>query len=300
MSDFEFFLQQFINSISLGSIYALVALGYTMVYGIVGLINFAHGDILMIGAYTGYFVMSSYGTSPFCFILGFVAAMTVCGITGILIERFAYKPLRSAPRLNSLITAIAVSLLIQNGTRVLPFIGPTPRRFVTLDSYSISIFGNLNISNIQLIVILVSIILMILLTYIIQGTKTGRAMRAVSFDLQAASLMGISVNKIVAFTFALGSVLAAAGGILYASAYPQITPTMGSTPGLKAFIAAVLGGIGSIPGAMVGGLIIGVAEAFTISYISSAFSDAVVFGILIFILLVKPAGLFGQNMREKV
>ena len=174
MSDFEFFLQQFINSISLGSIYALVALGYTMVYGIVGLINFAHGDILMIGAYTGYFVMSSYGTSPFCFILGFVAAMTVCGITGILIERFAYKPLRSAPRLNSLITAIAVSLLIQNGARVLPFIGPTPRRFVTLDSYSISIFGNLNISNIQLIVILVSVILMILLTYIIQGTKTGQ------------------------------------------------------------------------------------------------------------------------------
>lgn len=300
MSDFEFFLQQFINSISLGSIYALVALGYTMVYGIVGLINFAHGDILMIGAYTGYFVMSSYGTSPFCFILGFVAAMTVCGITGILIERFAYKPLRSAPRLNSLITAIAVSLLIQNGARVLPFIGPTPRRFVTLDSYSISIFGNLNISNIQLIVILVSIILMILLTYIIQGTKTGRAMRAVSFDLQAASLMGISVNKIVAFTFALGSVLAAAGGILYASAYPQITPTMGSTPGLKAFIAAVLGGIGSVPGAMVGGYILGLAETMAKAYLSSRFSDAISFTLLIIILLVRPNGILGKKVRVKV
>ena len=256
------FIQQLVNGLSLGSIYALIALGYTMVYGIVKLINFAHGEILMVGAYTAYYVLRTVGASPLGLALAFAAAMIVCGVTGITIERFAYRPLRSSPRLNSLITAIAMSLILQNGVRVLPFAGPNPRQFPTMDTIMVP-FGAVSVSNIQIIVITVSIVLMLILNYIINWTKTGKAMRAVSYDMQAASLMGISVNRIIAFTFALGSVLAAAGGILYATAYPQIEPTMGAMPGLKAFVAAVLGGIGSVPGAMLGGYILGVAETMT-------------------------------------
>jgi len=293
------FIQQLVNGLSLGSIYALIALGYTMVYGIVKLINFAHGEILMVGAYTSYYVLRTVGASPAGLVIAFIAAMIVCGVTGITIERFAYRPLRSSPRLNSLITAIAMSLILQNGVRVLPFAGPNPRQFPTMDTIMVP-FGPVSVSNIQIIVITVSIVLMLILNYIINWTKTGKAMRAVSYDMHAASLMGISVNRIIAFTFALGSVLAAAGGILYATAYPQIEPTMGAMPGLKAFVAAVLGGIGSVPGAMLGGYILGVAETMTKGFLSSQFADAISFSILILILLVKPTGLMGQKTRVKV
>ena len=293
------FLQQLINGLSLGSVYALIALGYTMVYGIVKLINFAHGDILMLGAYSGYFVLRQFGTTPVGMFLAFIFAMVVCAVISILIERFAYRPLRSAPRLNSLITAIAVSLILQNGARVLPFIGPNPRQYPTMETININL-GVVSISNIQMIVIALSAIVMLILNYIINYTKTGKAMRAVSYDMQAASLMGISVNKTIAFTFALGAVLAAAGGVLYATAYPQIEPTMGTMPGLKAFVAAVLGGIGSVPGAMLGGYILGIAETMTKGFIDSQYADAISFSILIIILLVKPTGILGEKIRVKV
>ena len=293
-------LQQLINGVSLGSIYALIALGYTMVYGIILLINFAHGDILMLGAYAAFFVLGAIGAGPLGMFLAFVVSMAICASFGITIERFAYRPLRSAPRLNSLITAIAVSLILENGARVLPFIGPNPRQFPRPGVVNIKIAGGLTISNIQIIVILLSALLMLVLNYIINYTKRGKAMRAVSFDHQAASLMGISVNKIITFTFGLGSVLAAAGGVLYASAYPQINPLMGMMPGLKAFVAAVLGGIGSVPGAMLGGFILGIAETFTKGFISSQFSDAISFSILIIVLLIRPSGILGKKARVKV
>ena len=293
-------LQQLINGLSLGSIYALIALGYTMVYGIVKLINFAHGDILMVGAYTAFFVLSAIGAGPLGMLIAFAAAMVVCASFGLTIERFAYRPLRTSPRLNSLITAIAVSLILQNGARVLPFIGPNPRSFPRPNVFTIRIFEELTVSNIQLIVIFLSAILMIILNYIINYTKRGKAMQAVSFDLQAASLMGISPNKTIAFTFALGSVLAAAGGMLFAIAYPQVNPMMGMMPGLKAFVAAVLGGIGSVPGAMLGGFILGITETFTRGFISSQFSDAITFSILIIVLLFKPTGILGKKVRIKV
>ena len=295
----ELLVQQFVNGLSLGSIYALIALGYTMVYGIVLLINFAHGDILMVGAYIGYFALTALGTSPWALATAFAAAMTFCAVLGITIERFAYRPLRKAPRLNSLITAIAVSFILQNGARVIPFIGPNPRQFPqpALRQFAL---GGVSISNIQIIVIALSAVLMLSLNYIVNFTKRGKAMRAVSFDLGSASLMGISVNGIISFTFALGSALGAAGGLLYACAYPLVSPTMGTMPGLKAFVAAVLGGIGSIPGAMLGGFILGLAETFTKGFISSQFSDAVSFSILIIILLVKPTGILGAKLRIKV
>ena len=293
-------LQQLINGISLGSIYALIALGYTMVYGIVLLINFAHGDILMVGAYTAFFVLGAIGAGPVGMALAFVASMIICAGFGLTIERFAYRPLRSAPRLNSLITAIAVSLILENGARVLPFIGPNPRQFPGPRMFNIQLGQGLQISNIQLIVIVLSALLMLALNYIVNYTRRGKAMRAVSFDQQAASLMGISVNGIIAFTFALGSVLAAAGGLLYASAYPQVNPLMGMMPGLKAFVAAVLGGIGSVPGAMLGGFILGIAEAMTKGFISSQYSDAISFSILIVVLLIKPTGILGKKYRVKV
>lgn len=299
MESGSIFLQQVVNGLSLGSIYALIALGYTMVYGIVMLINFAHGDVLMIGAYVGYFVLSFVGTTPLGMALAFLCAMVVCALLSILIERFAYRPLRSAPRLNSLITAIAVSLILQNGMRVLPFVGPNPRQYPTMETVNINL-GFVSVSNIQLIVIVLSAVLMVVLNYIINYTKTGKAMRAVSHDMQAASLMGISVNRTIAFTFAIGAVLAAAGGVLYATAYPQIDPTMGTMPGLKAFVAAVLGGIGSVPGAMLGGYILGITETMTKGYLSSQFADAISFGILILILLIKPTGIMGKKIRIKV
>lgn len=293
------FIQQLVNGLSLGSIYALIALGYTMVYGIVKLINFAHGDVMMVGAYAGYFVLCALGTTPFGMVCAFVSAMIICALLILLIERVAYRPLRSAPRLNSLITAIAVELILQNLMRVLPFVGPNPREFPTMATVNFN-FGLVSISNIQVIVIVLSAVLMIILNYIVNYTKIGKAMRAVSFDLGAASLMGINVNRTIAATFVIGSVLAGAGGVLYATYYPQIDPVMGYIPGLKAFVAAVLGGIGSIPGAMAGGIILGVAETMVKAYISSSYADAVSYCILIVILLVKPAGLLGKKTHVKV
>ena len=293
------FLQQLINGLSLGSIYALIALGYTMVYGIVMLINFAHGDVMMMGAYAGYFVLVAMGPTIPGMICAFVVSMIFCALLSLVIERFAYRPLRSAPRLNSLITAIAMELILQNVMRVLPFVGPNPRQYPTMPLKNFSI-GAVSISNLQLIVICSSIVLMVILNIIVNYTKTGKAMRAVSYDMGAASLMGISVNKTIAITFVIGSILAAAGGVLYATAYPQIDPTMGYMPGLKAFVAAVLGGIGSIPGAMVGGVLLGVAETLTKGFISSQYADAISFAILIIILLVKPTGIFGKKKTVKV
>lgn len=296
---FSEFIQQLINGLSLGSIYALIALGYTMVYGIVKLINFAHGDVMMMGAYAGYFVLMCLGATVPGFVGSFIAAMVLCGLLAILIERFAYRPLRSAPRLNSLITAIAVELILQNLMRILPFVGPNPRPFPTMTVHNFN-YGIISISSTTIIVIATSAILMVLLNYIVNHTKTGKAMQAVSYDLQASSLMGINVNKIIAITFVIGSVLAGAGGVLYATAYPLIDPNMGYIPGLKAFVAAVLGGIGSIPGAMAGGIILGIAETLTKGYLSSQYADAISYGILIVILLIKPTGLFGKKTSVKV
>lgn len=299
MNTASMFLQQLINGLSLGSIYALIALGYTMVYGIVMLINFAHGDVMMMGAYAGYFVLIAMGPTIPGMICAFVVSMIFCALLSLVIERFAYRPLRSAPRLNSLITAIAMELILQNVMRVLPFVGPNPRQYPTMPLKNFT-FGAVSISNLQLIVICSSVVLMVILNIIVNYTKTGKAMRAVSYDMGAASLMGISVNKTIAITFVIGSILAAAGGVLYATAYPQIDPTMGYMPGLKAFVAAVLGGIGSIPGAMVGGVLLGVAETLTKGFISSQYADAISFSILIIILLVKPTGIFGKKKTVKV
>lgn len=295
----DIFLQQLLNGLSLGSIYALIALGYTMVYGIVKLINFAHGDIMMMGAYAGYFVLIAMGPTPMGFTVAMLVSMLFCALLGISIERLAYRPLRNAPRLNSLITAIAVELILQNLMRVLPFVGPNPRQFPVVNVPNI-VIGNVVIKGINALVIFGSIVLMIVLNILVNYTKTGKAMRAVSYDLQASSLMGVNVNKTIAITFAIGSVLAAAGGMLYATAYPQIDPMMGYMPGLKAFVAAVLGGIGSIPGAMVGGFILGVAETMVKGYGPSSYADAISFSILIIILLVKPSGLLGKKTVVKV
>ncbi|MCH5290144.1 MAG: branched-chain amino acid ABC transporter permease [Treponema sp.] len=300
------FFKQVVNGLSLGGIYALIALGYTMVYGIVKLINFAHGDVMMVGAYTGYFVLRAVGTTPFGFCLALCAAMLVCALLSLVIERCAYRPLRNAPRLNSLITAIAVELILQNLMRVLPFVGPNSRPFPAMPSKTHRLVtssfpdGLVSISDIQLIVIFSSMVLMVLLTLLINYTRTGKAMRAVSWDLGAASLMGISVNRTIAITFVIGSILAGAGGVLYAMAYPQIEPTMGYIPGLKAFVAAVLGGIGSVPGAMVGGVLLGVVETLVKAYVSSQYSDAISYLILILMLLVKPSGLLGKKQLVKV
>ena len=229
----------------------------------------------------------------------FIAAMVLCGLLAILIERFAYRPLRSAPRLNSLITAIAVELILQNLMRILPFVGPNPRPFPTMPVHNFT-FNVVSVSSTTLIVIITSAVLMILLNFIVNLTKTGKAMQAVSYDLQASALMGINVNRIIAVTFLIGSILAGAGGVLYATAYPLIDPMMGYIPGLKAFVAAVLGGIGSIPGAMAGGIILGIAETLTKGYLSSQYADAISYGILIVILLIKPTGLFGKKTSVKV
>ncbi len=290
----EKFIQQLINGLHVGSIYALIALGYTMVYGIIKLINFAHGDILMIGAFSAYFMISAGIPIPLVIIISII----LCILVGVIVERFAYKPLRNAPRISALITAIAVSLFIENLFMVL--FKPDPRPFpkiVDIPNFNI---GSIQIEGITFVTIIISVILMVALEIFVNKTKTGKAMKATSEDPQASLLMGININKTISITFAVGSGLAAVGGILYSMAYPLIDPYMGMMPGLKAFVAAVLGGIGIIPGAMFGGVIMGVAESLTKSYISSQLSDAVVFGILIVVLIVKPAGLFGKDTREKV
>lgn len=301
------FVQQLINGLTIGSIYALIALGYTMVYGILRLINFAHGDIYMVGAYAGFLLATRvFNSEPsiFSFILVLLGSMLTAAIIGMAIERFAYRPVRKYSRMTTLITAIGMSLFIEY-LFVFIFSG-TPRSFPQLipnDNYTI--FGNATISTSQILIFVVSILLMIALQYIIFYTKIGKAMRAVSFNLNSAKLMGINTNFVIAFTFALGSALAAAGGVLTAQYNPKIEPLMGIITGLKAFVAAVLGGIGNIPGAVLGGLLIGAAETLVVGYgsyigIPSTYRDAVAFAILILVLLVRPAGLLGSNVQEKV
>jgi len=350
------FLQQLINGISQGSAYALIALGYTMVYGVLRLINFAHGDVYMFGAFMGYYlannrwVTARLGSSTLDSIFVMLASMVICSVLGIIIERFAYRPgrgrspftlafwlgllgavighflaqtilsvisgavvgiiagiiverftigsVRRASRLALLITAIGVSLLLENGGQLV--FGADPKFFPQIIPTALIDLGPLKVDSLRIIVLVVAIALMILLNIVVNYTKTGKAMRAVSFNLDAAKLMGINTDRIIALTFALGSALAAAGGILVSLLYPKVEPLMGIMPGLKAFVAAVLGGIGNIPGAMLGGLIIGLAETMAVGYGQSTYRDAIAFIILVLILLLKPAGIMGKGLVEKV
>ena len=298
------FLQQIINGISLGSIYALIALGYTMIYGILRFINFAHGDVFMVGAFIGFYItpriMPMVGGNPvLAAIIVFLAAMIGCSALGVIIEKLAYRPLRARPKLTVLITAIGVSLFLEFGGQLV--FGPDPKLFpVLIPSTPIVSSENLVINSNSVIVIFTALILMLLLRFIVFNTKMGTAMRAVSFNHRAASLMGINIDTVISFTFIIGSSLAGAAAVLYASVYPSINPLMGIFPGLKAFVAAVLGGIGNLAGAAIGGLIIGITETFVSGYISSTFRDAIAFAILILILLFKPSGIFGKNEPEKV
>ena len=291
------FLSNLINGISLGSVYAIIALGYTMVYGIAKMLNFAHGDVIMIGAYIS-FCVTQYLKLPAW--LSVLAAMFVCTLLGMTIERLAYKPLRSAPSLAVLITAIGMSYLLQN--LALLIWGSNPKSFTSVISFGpVRLFdGKLIISDVAIVTGLACILIMLALTWFTGKTRMGKAMRAVSEDKGAAQLMGVNVNRTISVTFAIGSALAAIAGVLLCSAYPTLMPTTGSMPGIKAFTAAVFGGIGSIPGAMLGGILLGIIEIFGKSYISTELGDAIVFAILIVILLVKPAGLLGKKIREKV
>jgi branched-chain amino acid transport system permease protein len=298
------FLQQLINGLAFGSILALIALGYTMVYGILRFINFAHGDVFMLGAFSGFYLepriakfvpMPSVGGG----ILVLVVAMAIGAAIGVVIERLAYRPLRRSPRLTMLITAIGVSLFLEYGGQFV--FGPEPRRFPQiLPVYPVARLGGLSLNSNQLIVLGMTVALLLALRFIVLKTRMGMAMRAVSFNPEAAALMGVNTDAVISFTFALGSALAAAAGILWAVNYPAIEPLMGILPGLKAFVAAVLGGIGNLPGAALGGLIIGVTEALVSGYISSTYRDAIAFAVLILILLVKPSGLLGRKEVEKV
>lgn len=288
-------VQQLINGVSLGSIYALIALGYTMVYGIIRLINFAHGDIYMIGAFTGYFAIRVFQMP---FLMALAVSMVISSVLGVVIERLAYRPLRNAPRIAALITAIGVSLLLENVALLVW--SPEPRAFPDVLSMRTWSALGVVVDSRQVIILLVSVGLMLLLQYIVHQTKIGKAMRAASMDRETAMLMGIDVNIVISATFAIGSALAAAAGVLVGVYYSRIDPLMGIMPGLKAFVAAVLGGIGIIPGAMLGGLIMGVAEVAVVAVASSTWKDAVAFSILIIILLLRPSGLLGRNQREKV
>ncbi|HEX8139909.1 MAG TPA: branched-chain amino acid ABC transporter permease [Pyrinomonadaceae bacterium] len=327
------FLQQLINGISLGSIYALIALGYTMVYGVLKLINFAHGDVFMVGAFMGYYLANGIGVraaqglginpgsggfgrlisnglvgggepSLINALLIMLLAMLICALLGMLIERLAYRPVRKYSRLTALITAIGVSLLLENGGQWL--FGADPKPFPQLiASRNIQLPGGAVITNQDLIVLIIAIILMVALQFVVYRTKTGKAMRAVSFNLQSAKLMGINTDLIISLTFALGSALAAAAGVLVAIRIPRIDPLMGILVGLKAFVAAVLGGIGNIPGAVLGGMLIGITETMIVGYgqyvgVSPTYRDAVAFVILILILIFRPTGLMGSVAQEKV
>lgn len=291
----ETFVLQLINGIRTGSIYALIALGYTMVYGIAKMINFAHGDIIMIGAYSLYML---WAVAKLPLLLAMLLTVVICAVLGVTIERVAYKPLRSAPSLAVLITAIGMSFLLQAVALLL--FGATPiksENIVQLKGFQI---GSVMIPGLPILTLAVTVVCMTALTLFINKTKAGRAMRAVSEDKQAAALMGINVNRTISLTFAIGSALAAVAGILYLSQYKSLTPTMGALPGIKAFVAAVFGGIGSIPGAMLGGILLGIIEVMAKAYINSALADAIVFGVLVVVLLVKPSGLLGRNRIEKV
>ena len=288
-------LEQLINGLRTGSIYALIALGYTMVYGIAKMINFAHGDIIMVGAYTLYIAISLLNLSiPIAILL----TVIVCSVTGVAVEKIAYKPLRNAPPLAVLITAIGVSYFLQSVSLLIFKANPIPFNSV-INIQSVKL-GSLNISGITIVTLIVTTISMIALTLFINKTKAGTAMRAVSEDKGAAQLVGINVNKTISMTFAIGSALAALAGILYICQYQTLKPTMGALPGIKAFVAAVLGGIGSIPGAMLGGIVLGLIESLSKAYISTELSDAIVFGVLVVVLLVKPSGILGKKQNEKV
>lgn len=288
-------LQQLVNGLILGSVYALLALGYTMVYGIIKLINFAHGDIYMIGAFIGYYLINIL---KFNFFFSLILAMIGTAILGVLIEFLAYRPLRNSTRIAALITAIGVSFLLEYG--MIFFVGANTRSFPQVIKTVRFNLGPISISNIQLLILGISIFLMVALQFIVQKTKMGKAMRAVSVDSDAAQLMGINVNRTISFTFALGSALAGAAGVLIALYYNSLEPLMGMTPGIKSFVAAVLGGIGIIPGAALGGFVIGLLETFATALGLSDFRDAIVYAILIVILLIRPAGILGKNVKEKV
>ena len=290
----ELLMQQLINGLSLGAIYALIALGYTMVYGIAQLINFAHGDIIMVGSYLVLILLNQGIVLP----IAIAVSIFGCVILGVVIEKIAYKPLRHASRISLLITAIGVSYLLQNLCQLI--MGANPMSFPTIITMAPIKLGPLTITGNMAITLGVSIVLMVALDQFVKKTKLGKAMRATSEDSEAASLMGINVNKTISITFAIGSALAAIAGILWASNYPQIKPTMGSLPGIKAFIAAVIGGIGIIPGAVLGGFILGIVETFTKAYLSTQFADGLVFIILILMLVFKPNGILGKNVKEKV
>ena len=291
------FLSYLINGISLGSVYALIALGYTMVYGIAKMLNFAHGDVIMIGSYVVFFAFGSAGMNP---VLAIVLSMVVCTLLGVTVERIAYRPLREAPSLAVLITAIGVSYLLQNVALLIW--GADTKSFsnvISLPSLKLA-GGSIVITGVTIVTIIGGILIMAGLMLFISKTKTGQAMLAVSEDKGAAQLMGINVNKTISVTFAIGSGLAAIAGVLLCSAYPSLTPYTGAMPGIKAFVAAVFGGIGSIPGAFIGGILLGVIEILGKAYISSQLADAIVFAVLIVVLVVKPTGLLGKQIQEKV
>ena len=297
MSQFYVFLQQLINGVSLGSIYALIALGYTMVYGIIKLINFAHGDIYMMGAFVAYFSISLFHLS---FAGALLVSMAACTILGVAIERIAYKPLRGATRIAALITAIGISFLLEY---IMVYrVGAHSRAFPDVLAVKRYTFlnGNVFITSKELMIYGVTLLLVIILQFVVRKTKTGKAMRAVAYDREAAMLMGIDIDSTISATFALGSALAGAAGVLVGVYYGAVNPLMGMAPGLKAFVAAVLGGIGVIPGAALGGMLMGLIETFVIAYGQSTYRDAVAFALLIFILLIKPSGILGTNNREKI
>ncbi|ASA26120.1 branched-chain amino acid ABC transporter permease [Paenibacillus donghaensis] len=300
----EYFIQQLINGISVGSIYALIALGYTMVYGIIKLINFAHGDVFMVGSFIGLFSARNLANAGFppviVLILSLAISMTVSALLGISIERLAYKPLRKASRIAVLITAIGVSFLLEY-TGVF-FLGPQAQGFPEIiNKKQYTLFGStVQVDSNQIMILGTTVVLMIVLQFIVHRTKIGKAMRAVSYDMEAARLMGINVDRTISATFAIGSALAAAAGVIFGMTYNSVDPMMGVLPGLKAFVAAVLGGIGSIPGALVGGLLLGTVETEVSSLGYSSWRDGVAFAVLILILIFKPSGLFGKNVREKV
>ena len=291
------FISYLINGISLGSVYAIIALGYTMVYGIAKMLNFAHGDVIMVGAYVSFCATQYWGLPPAVSIL---AAMLLCTVLGVVIEGLAYKPLRSAPKLAVLITAIGVSYLLQNSAQLIW--SSNPKSFNSVINFgALRLFdGQLLISDEAIVTVLSCVVIMVLLTWFTGKTKMGKAMRAVSEDMGAAQLMGVDVNQTISVTFAIGSALAAVAGVLLCSSYPVLQPTTGSMPGIKAFTAAVFGGIGSIPGAMLGGILLGLIEIFGKAFISTELGDAIVFLILIVMLLVKPTGLLGKKVSEKV
>ena len=291
---FSLLIAQLINGLQTGSVYALVALGYSMVYGIIKLLNFAHGDIIMVGAYMVYYAIASFALPP---MLAIVLAIAVSTLLGVTVEKVAYTPLRSAPRLSLLITAIGVSFLLENGAQLV--FGADQKSMDPLITGSV-MMGRVNVSYTAIVTIAVSLVIMVLLWFVVNKTKAGKAMRAVSEDMGAAQLMGISLNRTISMTFAIGSALAGIGSVLYLCAYTQASPTMGSMLGIKAFVAAVLGGIGSIPGAMIGGFTIGVLEALVAAAGFSMWKDAAVFLVLIIVLLFKPTGFLGKKMQEKV